>query len=198
MKRRYNDKRLPDRLAEHLARMDDMEDYKKPENDRLYQADYLHVGGKNCNQCDSRKMVERSNRRKDRAIHVHYGTIASGNCVLKDAITRDAYATDPELNVLCFEMEAAGLMNILPSLVIRGICDYCDSHKNDEWHKYAALAAAVYARELLLVLRPQRVDTTPNWVVQLVHELRKGQILTVKFTETRGFFLVERRRANTF
>jgi nucleoside phosphorylase len=86
-------------------------------------------------------------------VAVHYGTIASGNTIIKDATLRDAYTKDPELNILCFEMEAAGLINNLPCLVICGICDYCNSHKNDEWHKYAALTATVYARELLLVLK---------------------------------------------
>jgi nucleoside phosphorylase len=46
-------------------------------------------------------------------------------------------------------MEAAGLMNDFPCIVIRGICDYADSHKNDTWQKYAAIAAAAYAKELL-------------------------------------------------
>jgi hypothetical protein len=50
-------------------------------------------------------------------------------------------------------MEATGIMNHLPCLVIRGICDYCDSHKNKEWQGYAALAAAAYAK-LLLSLVP--------------------------------------------
>ncbi|KAJ5021737.1 hypothetical protein J3E73DRAFT_434813 [Bipolaris maydis] len=44
--------------------------------------------------------------------------------------------------VLCFEMEAAGLMNSFPCLVIRGICDYADSHKNKKWQPYAAGIAA--------------------------------------------------------
>jgi nucleoside phosphorylase len=46
-------------------------------------------------------------------------------------------------------MEAAGLMDGLPTLVIRGICDYCDSHKQKEWQGYAALTAAAYAKWLL-------------------------------------------------
>jgi nucleoside phosphorylase len=46
-------------------------------------------------------------------------------------------------------MEAAGTMDELPSLVIRGICDYCDSHKHKEWQPYAALTAAAYAKTLL-------------------------------------------------
>jgi nucleoside phosphorylase len=50
-------------------------------------------------------------------------------------------------------MEAAGLMNDFPCIVIRGICDYADSHKNDSWQEYAALVAAAYAKELLSVIR---------------------------------------------
>jgi nucleoside phosphorylase len=147
-------------FAKHLQRMHDMEDYQQPTVDRLYRADFRHVDGKDCEQCERSELVERPERRNHRIIRVHYGTIASGNSVPKDATVRDTYAKDRELHVLCFEMEAAGMMNNLPCLVIRGICDYCDSHKNDNWHKYAALTAAAYARELLLVLRPQRVDTT--------------------------------------
>ncbi|GLI80402.1 hypothetical protein PoHVEF18_008756 [Penicillium ochrochloron] len=171
MRRLYNDKSKPDRLAEHLRRVDDMEGYQQPAIDQLYAAEYQHVDGENCDKCDSQLVVDRPERRNDRVIHVHYGTIASGNFVLKDANVRDAYAENPELNILCFETEAAGLMNNTPCLVVRGICDYCDSHKNGDWHRYAALTAAAYARELLLVLRPQRVNTMPPWVHRVVQEL---------------------------
>ena len=54
-------------------------------------------------------------------------------------------------------MEAAGLMNSFPCLVIRGICDYADSHRNDRWQAYAAGAAAAYAKELLSVIPPAEV-----------------------------------------
>jgi hypothetical protein len=40
----------------------------------------------------------------------------------------------------------AGLMDSFPCLVIRGICDYADSHKNDGWQNYAAAVAATYAK----------------------------------------------------
>lgn len=49
-------------------------------------------------------------------------------------------------------MEAAGIMNTFPCVVIRGICDYADSHKNDRWQGYAAATAAAYAKELLEVI----------------------------------------------
>ena len=55
-------------------------------------------------------------------------------------------------------MEAAGLMNTFPCLVILGICDYSDSHKNKEWQAYAAAVAAAYAKELLGEVEPAKVD----------------------------------------
>jgi nucleoside phosphorylase len=66
---------------------------------------------------------------------------------MRHGVTRDNVAR--ELDVICFEMEAAGLMDILPCLLICGICDYSDSHKNKEWQRYAAATAAAYARELI-------------------------------------------------
>ncbi|KAH7343110.1 P-loop containing nucleoside triphosphate hydrolase protein [Pyrenochaeta sp. MPI-SDFR-AT-0127] len=43
-------------------------------------------------------------------------------------------------------------MNGFPCLVIRGICDYADSHKNKQWQAYAAGTAAAYAKEVLSVI----------------------------------------------
>jgi nucleoside phosphorylase len=54
-------------------------------------------------------------------------------------------------------MEAAGLMNHFPCVVIRGICDYSDSHKNKEWQGYAAMAAAAYTKDLLRRIVRQQV-----------------------------------------
>ncbi|PWI64589.1 hypothetical protein PCL_09519 [Purpureocillium lilacinum] len=163
MRRRHNDPRKPDTIFKHLQLMNDMPDYQRPAEDRLYRSDYEHKGGATCADCGTDGLEERAPRAAQRALNTHYGTIASANSVMKNAKERDQLSLDPELNVLCFEMEAAGLMNNFPCLVIRGICDYCDSHKNDEWHKYAALAAAAYARELLHVLRPTKVTTLPPW-----------------------------------
>ncbi|KAF3182219.1 hypothetical protein TWF225_004380 [Orbilia oligospora] len=51
-------------------------------------------------------------------------------------------------------MEAAGLMDDFPCIVIPGICDYADERKNDGWHEYAAGIAAAYAKDLLGRLQP--------------------------------------------
>lgn len=69
---------------------------------------------------------------------------------MKDSMARDKMSE--EHNVLCFEMEAAGLSNDFPCVVIRRICDYSDSHKNDEWQGYAAATAASYVKELLQIM----------------------------------------------
>lgn len=63
-----------------------------------------------------------------------------------------------ELNALCFEMEAAGLEENFRCIVIRGICDYSDSHKNKRWQRYAAATAAAFAKEFLGCVLPQGVD----------------------------------------
>lgn len=93
----------------------------------------------------------------ERDTRVHYGLIASGNQVIKDAEFRDVVNKRFGDNVLCFEMEAAGLMDF-PCLVIRGICDYADEHKNKDWQEYAAAVAAAFTKELLQYVQPADVD----------------------------------------
>ncbi|KAK7577855.1 hypothetical protein V3481_016394 [Fusarium oxysporum f. sp. vasinfectum] len=123
-------------------------DYSHPgqENDHLFKAvcsTCLALG-----ECiDAESHVQRRARRPTDQPEIHYGLIASGNRVLKDAAARDRWAK--EHGILCFEMEAAGVMNTLPCLVIRGICDYADSYKNKRWQNYAAATAASYAKLLL-------------------------------------------------
>lgn len=120
------------------------------EQDRLFNAAYNHQEGEEtCAKCDQRYLLSRDSRLLD-GPQVHYGLIASGNQVMKDGQTRDRLAKD--IGILCFEMEAAGLMNQISCLVIRGICDYSDSHKNKHWQGYAALTGAVYGKVLLSIV----------------------------------------------
>lgn len=97
--------------------------------------------------CDPNQRIQRpSDGDVDSFVIVHRGTIASGDLVIKDARKRDTLAQ--EYGVLCFEMEAAGALTDFPCIVVRGISDYCDSHKNDMWQGDAAAVSAAYAREL--------------------------------------------------
>jgi nucleoside phosphorylase len=123
--------------------------------DQLYQATYDHPEtNATCEKCDPQMQVQRE-RREDTDPQIHYGNIASSSQVMKHGVTRDRLCK--KLDVLCFEMEAAGLMADFPCLVIRGICDYSDSHKNKKWQKYAAATAAGFAKELLSVISADRV-----------------------------------------
>src|SRR5436190_2033757 len=134
--------------------------YQGADNDVLFKAEYDHIGGgTTCDQCDRSKLVLRPVRDHTGPV-IHYGTIASGNQVMRHGRTRERWRQ--ESDVLCFEMEAAGLMNYFPCLVIRGICDYADSHKNKLWQEYAAATAAVYAKELLYIIPGYQVASIPT------------------------------------
>ena len=61
---------------------------------------------------------------------------------------------------MCFEMEAAGLMNEFPCLVIRGISNYFDTHKNKEWKPYVAAAGAAYAKEVISFIPTESLAIT--------------------------------------
>jgi nucleoside phosphorylase len=135
--------------------------YPGAEHDRLFEAWYDHQSDdRTCASCDTGRLVTRPARNGIEPT-IHYGLIASGNQVMRHGVTRERLRG--ELDVLCFEMEAAGLMDDSPCLVIRGICDYADSHKNKEWQPYAAAAAAACAKELLLTIPATEVVETKTF-----------------------------------
>lgn len=124
-----------------------------PEQDVLFDPDYDHATNEpaenKCNHCNPNRVRQRPLRETQNP-KVHYGLVASGNQLMCHGATRDKLAR--EHGILCFETEAAGLMDIAQCLVIRGICDYADSHKTKLWQGYAAAAAAAYAKEILLLV----------------------------------------------
>ncbi|KKP03630.1 phosphorylase superfamily protein [Trichoderma harzianum] len=89
---------------------------------------------------------------------VHFACLASADMVLKSAKDRDALSQ--ELQVIGFEMEAAGFYNELPYVVIKSVCDYADSHKSKAWQPFAAATAASACKSLLE--RYHRTDSIPQ------------------------------------
>jgi len=131
-------------------------DYQRPasETDNLFKSNITHSKsclGECCNYQRPEFLEQRHKRARTDRPEIYYGLIASGDRVMKDALVRDRLASE---GVLCFEMEAAGLMDDFPCLVVRGICDYSDTHKNKEWQGYAAMVAAAYAKNLLFRITP--------------------------------------------
>jgi nucleoside phosphorylase len=124
--------------------------YPGKEKDQLFSSDYLHHPTfEDCEKCDGPVHI-RGSRTHTHPV-IHYGLVASGNTVMKDARIRDRMAA--ERGFLCVEMEAAGVMETVPFLAIRGICDYADSHKNKIWQEYASATAAGYAKLFLSAVR---------------------------------------------
>lgn len=142
------------------------EEYAYPEEhlspDVLYRASHEHPeNAETCDTCDKKAIIPRVTRKLPQKPRIHYGTIASGNMVIKSGLERDKIDERYENSILCFEMEAAGLMNNFHCLVVRGICDYSDSHKNDQWHNRAIAVASAYAKELLSLIEPSEVEVLP-------------------------------------
>ncbi|KAK6516739.1 hypothetical protein TWF506_006631 [Arthrobotrys conoides] len=78
----------------------------------------------------------------------HFGLMASGDTVMKSEEDRD-YIISRD-GVIAFEMEGAGIWEKFPnSLVIKGVCDYADSHKIKRWQDYAATTAAAVTKAFL-------------------------------------------------
>ncbi|GLA98647.1 hypothetical protein AtubIFM57143_006942 [Aspergillus tubingensis] len=123
--------------------------YPGADKDMLFDAGDVHVETEpNCDKCIGSR---RPRTRQHDGPSVYYGLIASGNQLVRDARYRDRLGQE---NVICVEMEAAGVMRTTTDcLVIRGICDYADSHKNDQWQEYAAASAAAYAKFFLSHMR---------------------------------------------
>jgi nucleoside phosphorylase len=131
----------------------------EPESDLLYRSQVIHSegDGSGCDiTCgrDSNSLVFRAPRSEDEDDPViHYGLIASVNTTMRDALIRDRLAK--EMRILGFDKQATGLMNHFPCLMIQGICNYSDSHRNERWQGYAAMVAAAYAKDLLCHVAPK-------------------------------------------
>jgi nucleoside phosphorylase len=124
--------------------------YPGAAQDRLFEATYRHVSdGMSCEECGcDGKLVPRARLEQgDGQPAVHFGLIASGDTVMKSGEGRDAIAR--QAGVIGFEMEGAGVWDIFPCVVIKGACDYADSHKNKVWQRYAAATAAACMKPFL-------------------------------------------------
>lgn len=93
---------------------------------------------------------------------IFIGRVASGDTVMKSGEHRDQVAK--QYGVIAFEMEGAGVWDELPCIVVKGICDYADSHKNKAWQPHAAATAAAVLKAIL------RKYTLGDGIESVVHE----------------------------
>ena len=105
--------------------------------------------------CDKGQLVPRKRLESKRNMEpeaaqtpeIFVGRISSGDSVMKSSEHRDQLAKEHQ--VVAFEMEGAGVWDELPCIVIKGICDYADSHKSKVWQPFAAATAAAVAKAML-------------------------------------------------
>ncbi|KAI0102429.1 nucleoside phosphorylase domain-containing protein [Nemania sp. FL0031] len=161
----YGQGRAKQLLSRMLRKKEGVDDYQRPprESDVLFAANYRHVpdnNGRPCENCDAERVVRRSPREDDNGPQVHFGLIASSVGVTRSTFDRgrEMRKLHDMIDVLCFDIEAAGLDRGFPCVVIRGISDYADSHKNNVWQYYAAAAAAACTKELLQYFDPRDLE----------------------------------------
>ncbi|KAL7917764.1 nucleoside phosphorylase domain-containing protein [Trichoderma austrokoningii] len=147
--------------------------YPGIEHDKLFAAAYQHKhrGSEICNichgrandfceqaakascaelGCDEAQLVDRMDldmRSLPGDPGIFVGRIASGNSVMKSGEHRDKIAQ--EQGVIALEMEGAGLWDEILCIIVKGVSDYADSHKNDLWQRYAAATAAAVLKAVL-------------------------------------------------
>ncbi|KIW28516.1 uncharacterized protein PV07_08175 [Cladophialophora immunda] len=161
-------------------------DIRSPSNSR-----HSYLSGHNgCEKCEEKVPVLTSARASNEPA-IFYGTIASGDRVVKSGKIRDRISKDIG-GALCFEMEAAGLVNNFRCVVIRGIADYADAHKNDDWHPWAAATAAACAKELLGYMMP--VDDSGKPKYSTIPKLRVKDFIgrEQQISEIMAFFAAAR------
>ncbi|KAI9672643.1 MAG: hypothetical protein M1831_000078 [Alyxoria varia] len=137
---------LQQSMAAHINQIrevsEDFRNIPRPDEmqDNLIDSGYIHKdSGSRCDKDCERHRIHRDERKRTS----HMSSTVQRSC-----------------GALCFDMEAGGVMNNRQYLIIRGIADYADSHKNKDWQPYAAATAAAYAKELILAMAPSAQQKT--------------------------------------
>ncbi|THV66825.1 purine and uridine phosphorylase [Aureobasidium pullulans] len=178
---RHVREKLGEKILQNLANLREKIDtarYPGVNQDRLFEATHRHMHRGEffsrdclCSMARSHSdpvLLENPARRKRLDAEaptplVHIGTIGSASTVMKSAEHRDLIAQRD--NIIAFEMEGAGVWDNLPCIIIKGVCDYADSHKNKHWQDYAAATAASAAKAFLdywtSTQGPRNLVTTP-------------------------------------
>jgi len=112
--------------------------------------------GMSCDElgCENERLISRwrrppaqSSKSEEYLPVIHFGKMGSGDTVMKSGQGRDRIANAD--GIIAFEMEGAGVWDQFSSVVIKGVCDYADSHKNKHWQYYAAATAAACMKAFL-------------------------------------------------
>ncbi|PYH42662.1 ankyrin repeat protein [Aspergillus saccharolyticus JOP 1030-1] len=167
-----------------------------PEQDFLFEPNYgqatIDSGESACRDCNPGRVRSRQPRETPRPT-VHYGLIATGHHAVRHGATRDTLPY--KQGVLSSETGAIGLKDAAQYLIIRGICNYADSHRSKLWHPYAAVAAAAYAKEVLSFI-PKTFKTVPLTPSTEAGPILSALLLTRPEVDRKSLILLKGRRAD--
>lgn len=133
---------------------------------------------------------------------VFLGPIASSNTLLKNPLKREQLRDS--FGVKAVEMEGSGIADAawtveVQYLVVRGVCDYCDRNKGDNWQVYAAVVAAAYTRALLEatpsepMLNPHKASQrSPSELLQSYHKRLLDKVAHVRLFGTNNIYELDR------
>ena len=159
---RANEFRGESEVSEHIGKLDRIPKFQRSKTgpDVLYSVSYNLEGGQTCDGCRTYHHEDRQPLDGGNGVSLRDDRVRKPGhekCGKRDKVNAKLGG------VLCFEMEAAGLMHNFQCLTIRSICDCADSQKNKRCHPYAADIAAAYAKEALSVIPPTNVETTQTF-----------------------------------
>lgn len=122
------------------------------------------------NRLSFNQNLEKTGRFETPTPSIFIGNIGSGDTVLRSAKERHRLAKAYDL--IAFEMEGAGAWDQVPSIVVKGVCDYADNYKNKEWQNFAAATAAAVSKAL--IEQYPRAEKSDIQIVESVDEVHHG------------------------
>ncbi|KAL3485915.1 hypothetical protein BJX62DRAFT_29395 [Aspergillus germanicus] len=115
--------------------------------------------------CDLARVCRRRLCTEHSTPSIHIGTFASADTVMKSGVHRDRLVESE--GVIGFEMEGAGVWDNIPCIIIKGVCDYADSHKSKVWQAYAAATGAAAAKSFLEYWEPTAQEEVNKFHIPL-------------------------------
>jgi nucleoside phosphorylase len=194
----FDESQMPQYISEIVQRDPVTFAHPGPEQDVLFESDYNHTTIESeedgCSHCNPERIRPQQPRETQDPI-VHYGQIVSGFNLIRHGATRDELAH--KQGALCLETEASDLKDAAKYLVIRGICDYADSHSSKLWHAYASAAAAAYAKEVLSFIPtiPRTISLATNTYAEAAPVL-DALLLTRPEVDRKSLITLKGRRAD--
>ena len=107
------------------------------------------------NQCDFYNFLHRLGNQGQWREKIHFGRVLSGSWLVASLAAQEFLLHPDQPDKIAVEMEGVGIAaacknsGIKAFLVVKGVSDYANSKKNDNWQPHAARKAASYLSEML-------------------------------------------------